>query len=107
MGLSLPLRTSRRSEGDPWVEPLRDLAQLQLRFVDHRQWRYEVLRPFVLFADDTAAHRAEATRLQPDTGRRLTRRCQQQGMLGLLPDHTEPPRARSRGCRSDPTPGPL
>ena len=71
------------------VEPLRDFAQLQLHFVDHMQWRYEVIRPLVLFADDTAAHRAEETRLHPDTVRRLTRRFQQQGMLGLLPDHTE------------------
>jgi hypothetical protein len=80
------------------VEPLRDFAQLQLRFVDHIQWRYEVIRPLVLFADDTAAHRAEETHLHPDTVRRLTRRFQQQGMLGLLPDHTElvpPSRGRS------------
>jgi transposase InsO family protein len=89
MGMSLPLRTSSRSEGDTLVEPLRDFAQLQLHFVDHIQWRYEVIRPLVLFADDTAAHRAEETRLHPDTVRRLTRRFQQQGMLGLLPDHTE------------------
>lgn len=69
-------------------EPLRDFAQLQLHFVDHIQWRYEVIRPFVLFADDRAAHRAEEPHLHPDTVRRLTRRFQQQGMLGLLPDHT-------------------
>jgi Homeodomain-like domain/Integrase core domain len=80
------------------MEPLRDFAQLQLHFVDHIQWRYEVIRPLVLFADDTAAHRAEETHLHPDTVRRLTRRFQQQGMLGLLPDHTElvpPSRGRS------------
>ena len=88
MGMSLPLRTSSRSEGDTWVEPLRDFAQLQLHFVDHIQWRYEVIRPLVLCADDTAAHRAEETRLHPDTVRRLPRRFQQQGMRGLLPDHT-------------------
>jgi len=69
-------------------EPLRDFAQLQLHFVDHIQWRYEVIRPFVLFADDRAAHRAEEPHLHPDTVRRLTRRFQQQGMRGLLPDHT-------------------
>lgn len=45
MGMRLPLRTSSRSEGDPLVEPLRDFAQLQLHFVDHMQWRYEVIRP--------------------------------------------------------------
>jgi transposase len=71
------------------VEPLRDFAQLQLHFVDHIQWRYEVIRPLVLFADATAAQRAEETHLHPDTVRRLTRRFQQQGMLGLLPDQTE------------------
>ena len=70
------------------VEPLRDFAQLQLHFVDHIQWRYEVIRPLVLFADDTAAHRAEETRLHPDTVRRLTRRFQQHGRRGLLPDHS-------------------
>jgi hypothetical protein len=71
------------------VEPLQDCAPLPLHFVDPMPWRYAVLRPFVLFADDTAAHRAEETRLHPDTVRRRTRRFQQQGMLGLLPDHTE------------------
>jgi transposase len=71
------------------VEPLRDFAQLQLHFVDHIQWRYEVIRPLVLFADDTAAQRAEETHLHPDTVRRLTRRFRQHGMLGLLPDQTE------------------
>lgn len=88
MGMSLPLRTSSRSEGDLLVEPLRAFAQLPLHFVDHMQGRYDVLRPFVLCADDTAAHRAEETRLHRDTVRRLTRRFQHQGMLGLLPDHT-------------------
>jgi hypothetical protein len=42
-----------------------------------------------LFADDTAAPRAEATHLHPDTVRRLTRRFQQQGLLGRLPEQTE------------------
>ena len=71
------------------MEPLRDFAQLQLHFVDHLQWRYAVIRPLVLFADATAAHRAEETHLHPETVRRLTRRFPQQGMLGLLPDQTE------------------
>ena len=86
--MRLLLRASSRSEGDTLMEPLRDFAQLQLHFVDHIQWRYEVIRPLVLCADDTAAHRAEETRLHPDTVRRLTRRFQQQGRLGLVPDHT-------------------
>jgi hypothetical protein len=40
------------------VEPTAEFAQLQLGFVDQTQWRYEVIRPFVLFADRTAAQRA-------------------------------------------------
>ena len=43
--MRLPLRASSRSEGDTLMEPLRDFAQLQLHFVDHIQWRYEVIRP--------------------------------------------------------------
>jgi hypothetical protein len=42
------------------MEPMPDFAQLQLHFVDQIQWRYEVIRPVVLFADRTAAQRAEA-----------------------------------------------
>lgn len=71
------------------MAPRRDFAQLQLHCVDHIQWRYAVLRPLVRCADDTAAHRAEETHLHPETVRRLTRRFQQQGRLGLLPDQTE------------------
>ena len=35
------------------VEPTAEFAQLQLGFVDHIQWRYEVIRPLVLFGDRT------------------------------------------------------
>ena len=35
-----------------WV-PTDDFAQLQLQFADETQWRYEVIRPMVLFADRT------------------------------------------------------
>ena len=31
------------------METLADFAQLELHFVDQVQWRYEVMRPFVLF----------------------------------------------------------
>ena len=31
------------------VEPTAEFAQLQLGFVDQTQWRYEVIRPLVLF----------------------------------------------------------
>jgi len=76
------------AEGDTVVEPLWDFAQLQLHFVDHIQWRYEVIRPLVLFADVTTTQRAEETHLHPDTVRRLTRRFQHHGMRGLLPAQT-------------------
>ena len=68
------------------MEAASDFAQLQLRFVDQLQWRYELIRPLVLFEDRPATHRAEETHLHPDTVRRFTRRFQQQGMLGLFPD---------------------
>ena len=68
------------------VEPRSDCAQLPLHFTDHVQWRYEVIRPLVLFEDRTVSQRAEDTHLHPDTVRRFTRRFQQQGMLGLFPD---------------------
>ena len=62
-----------------------DFAQLHLHFTDHVQWRYEVIRPLVLFEDRTVSQRAEETHLHPDTVRRFTRRFQQQGMLGASP----------------------
>jgi hypothetical protein len=69
------------------VEPATDFAQLQLTFVDQMQWRYEVIRPLVLFGDRTATQRAQETQTHPDTVRTLQRRFRQQGMVGLLP-HT-------------------
>jgi hypothetical protein len=64
----------------------RDFAQLQLHFVDRLQWRYELIRPLVLFADRTPKQRAEETQTYVETVRDLTRRFQKQGILGLLPD---------------------
>jgi hypothetical protein len=66
-----------------------DFAQLQLQFADHTQWRYEVIRPVVLFADRTPQQRAQETQTHPATVRTLKRRFRQQGMLGLLPDDVE------------------
>ncbi len=66
-----------------------EFAQLHLHFTDPVQWRYEVIRPLVLFEDRTVGQRAEETRLHPDTVRRFTRRFQQQGMLGLFPTTVE------------------
>ena len=60
--------------------------QLQLRFVDHIQWRYEVIRPLVLFEDRTAPQRAAETHTHPATVRKLARRFEHQGRLGLFPD---------------------
>jgi len=71
-------------EGAP-VEPNAAFAQLQLGLVDQIQWRYEVIRPLVLFADRTAIQRAQETESHPDTVRTLQRRFQRQGMLGLVP----------------------
>jgi hypothetical protein len=71
------------------VEPTAEFAQLQLGFVDQTQWRYEVIRPLVLFADRTAHQRAQETDTHPDTVRKLQRRFRQQGMLGLVPSHVE------------------
>jgi transposase InsO family protein len=71
------------------VELSAEFAQLQLDFVDRMQWRYEVIRPLVLFADRTAQQRAHETATHPDTVRTLRRRFRQQGMLGLLPAHVD------------------
>src|SRR5262245_42868207 len=71
------------------MEPMRDFAQLQLHFVDQIQWRYELIRPLVLFAEGTATQRAQDTHTHPETVRQFTRRFHQQGMLGLLPGDVE------------------
>jgi transposase InsO family protein len=71
------------------MEAIQDFDQLQLHFVDHVQWRYELIRPVVLIGSRTAAQRAEETHTHPDTVRKLTRRFRQQGTLGLFPEHTE------------------
>jgi Integrase core domain/Winged helix-turn helix len=79
------------------VEPTAAFAQLQLGFVDQIQWRYEVIRPLVLFADRTAQQRAQETQTHPTTGRTLQRRFHQQGMLGLVPASLEvTPRGRAK-----------
>jgi hypothetical protein len=57
--------------------------------VDQIHWRYEVIRPLVLFGDRTAPQRAQETRTHPETVRQLRRRFRQQCMLGLLPADVE------------------
>ena len=61
----------------------------QLPLIDQTQWRYEVIRPLVLFADRTATQRAQETATHPETVRMLHRRFRQQGMVGLLPGDGE------------------
>jgi transposase InsO family protein/transposase len=70
------------------VEQLSAFDQLQLRFRDPVQRRYEIIRP-VLLEECTAAERATHTHLHPDTIGKLKRRFEQQGMLGLFPAHVE------------------
>ena len=66
-----------------------DFGQLTLSFVDPIQWRYEVIRPVVLLRDTTPQQRAHQTHTHPYTVRRLVRRFQERGMLGLLPRGVE------------------
>src|SRR5256885_255083 len=89
-------RAKRRKQDEALVEPARDFAQLQLQFVDQIQWRYELIRPLVLFAEGTPTQRAEDTHTHPDTVRTFLRRFRQEGMLGLLPTDIEvAPRPRA------------
>jgi hypothetical protein len=75
------------------VEQLPAFDQLQLRFRDPVQRRYEIIRP-LLMDDCTAAERAAHTHLHPDTIGKLKRRFEQPGMLGLFP------RAGCKFCKS-------
>ena len=74
------------------MEPREEFGQLRLGFVDAMQWRYEVIRPLVLFGNRTATQRAHETQTHPDTVRALRRRFRQQGMPGLLPSSGSPGR---------------
>ena len=74
---------AERREGTA-MDSTAEFAQWQLRFVDQTQWRYEVIRPLVLFADRTATQRAQETETHPDTVRTLQRRFRQQGMLRVI-----------------------
>jgi hypothetical protein len=71
------------------MEAASDFAPLERRFVDQIQWRYELIRPLILFENQPATHRAQETHTHPETVRKLRRRFQQQGMLGLLLDDVE------------------
>ena len=83
------------------MEAASDFTQLELRFVDQMQWRYELIRPLVLFENRPARQRAHDTHTHPETVRKLRRRFQQQGMLGLLLDdvYDRPQRESPQGFR--------
>ena len=80
------------------MDAAQEFAQLQLRFVDQLQQRYEVIRPLILFEDRAATQPAQETQRHPETVRTLARRFRQQGMLGLLSEDQEV-RARGRARR--------
>ena len=80
---------------------LPDFDQLQERFRDPIQRRYEIIRPLLLFHDRTATQRAEETHTHPETVGTLKRRFEQQGMLGLFPDSVEIVPSGSRPRVSD------
>jgi transposase len=71
------------------VEPGRDFAQLQLHITDQMQWRYELIRPLVLFEEGTPVQRAQETQTHPDTVRTFVRRFTKQGLLGLVTNDVE------------------
>ena len=68
---------------------LPDADEPQLPFTDPTQYRYELIRPLVLFQDRTATQRAQETGTHPDTVGTLKRRFDAQGMLGLVPETLE------------------
>jgi hypothetical protein len=76
------------------VEAAGEFAQLQLHFMDQIQWRYELIRPLVLFEEPPTSpaairQRAQDTGTHPETVRKFTRRFEHQGMLGLVPQAVE------------------
>jgi hypothetical protein len=79
----------RHTGRDARLDSLPAFAHLHLRFVDHVQWRYELMRPVVLLDNRTAPQRAAEPQTPPATVRHLARRVRQQGPLGLFPEPTE------------------
>jgi hypothetical protein len=76
------------------MEAASEFAQLQLRLVDQFQWRYELIRPLVLFEERPASphairQRAHDTATHPETVRKFTRRFEHQGLRALLPEAVE------------------
>ena len=58
------------------MEAASEFAQLQLRCMDQVQWRYELIRPLVLFEEcpappEAIRQRADATGHHPETVRKV------------------------------------
>ena len=87
------------------MEPTAEFAQLQLRFVDQIQWRYEVIRPLVLCADPTVQQRVQEIRTHPETVRQLRRSSHKRDMRGLLPNDVQAALALHSDVQHDGTPG--
>lgn len=88
------------------MEAASAFAQLQLRFVDQCQRRYELIRPLILFEErPTPSHairqRAQETGTHPETVRKFTRRFEQQGLVGLVPASGQPPTRVSQTVREE------
>lgn len=88
------------------MEAASAFAQLQLRFVDQFQRRYELIRPLILFEErPTPPHairqRAQETGTHPETVRKFTRRFEQQGLAGLVPASGQPPARVSQAVREE------
>ena len=66
-----------------------EFVHIQQSFTDQMQWRYELIRPLVLFEEGTAVQRAKETQTHPDTVRTFLRRFNPQGMRGLIPNDVE------------------
>jgi transposase len=88
------------------MEAATAFAQLQLRFVDQAQRRYELIRPLILFEErPTPSHaiqqRAQETGTHPETIRKFTRRFEQQGLPGLVPASGQQPARVSQAVREE------
>src|SRR5215475_13319163 len=69
---SIPQNLRQNPRGTARVQT-DDFAQLPWLFVDQIQWRDEVIRPVILFADRTTRQRAHEPHTHPATVRRFAR----------------------------------
>ena len=80
------------------MRPAPDADDAQLPFLAPTQYRYELIRPLLLYPEQTATQRAQETGTHPATVGRLKRCFAQQGMLGLGPGplHVRPAQRQLR-----------